>query len=347
MIKIDGSFGEGGGQILRTSISLSALFQIPCHIFNIRKKRPRPGLMTQHLLGLRALAELTQGRVEGDHLESEEIKFFPGSWLKDKISIKIPTAGSITLILQTLFPVLISIPKTTEIYFKGGATDTFFSPSLDHFRFVFLEILKKIAPAIEANFEIKKRGFYPEGGAELKVKVKGMSPKKFSSLFLTDPGEIEKVIISSGASLSLKERKVAERQAGSAERILKPLKWQIEKRITYWESPSPGSFICILGKFKKTTIGIDKLGEIGKSSEKVGEEAGLDFLREGKKAPCLDRYTADQILPYLALIKEKSKVKVSEITEHCKTNMYVIEKFAKGRFKVKDNLIEWLPGKEI
>ena len=179
IIEIDGGFGEAGGQILRTASSLSAISRKPCHIFNIRKSRPKPGLATQHLLGIQALNRLSQGKLEGDTLGSEEIRFYPNEIKAQHLNIKIETAGSITLILQTLIlPCLFAHSANSgqaespiKISFKGGATDTFFSPTIDHFRYVFLGILEKIIGKKIADIKIKKRGFYPEGGAEVEVEV--------------------------------------------------------------------------------------------------------------------------------------------------------------------------------
>lgn len=338
MIEIDGSFGEGGGQILRTATALAAVKKAPCHVFNIRKGRPKPGLQTQHLLGLQALTELCNGRVEGDYLNSTEIKFFPGEIYKEKILIKIPTAGSITLILQTLIPVCLFAKKSVEIDFDGGATDTFFSPSIDHFRFVFLKILEKLGVKIEIL--ILKRGFYPEGGAKVKVKI---FPSKPKSINLTERGNFKKILAISGASESLINKKVSERQLMGVREVLGKLNLPMEERVEYYQTQSPGSQICLIAKFENTVIGTDNLGKIGKRAEDVGKEAALALLKEQKSGACLDKYLADQILPYMALAGKKSQITVPEITNHAKTNIWVIERFLKGKFEIKENLITWSP----
>jgi len=127
----------------------------------------------------------------------------------------------------------------------------------------------------------------------------------------------------------------------------------IEEKVEYYDTACPGSQICLIAEFGNTFIGTDNLGKLGKRAEDVGKEAALELLREQKSESCLDRHLADQILPYLALSKGKSQVTVSEITDHCKTNIWVIEKFIEGRFEinphtkfgvgVKGNLITWFP----
>ena len=338
MIELDGATFEGGGQLMRTAVALAAITKKPCRVFNIRKNRPKPGLMTQHLLGLQSLAELCNGKLEGDYLGSKEVRFYPGEIKKEKISLTIGTAASITLILQSLIPPALSAPEPVKIIFNGGATDTFFSPTIDYFRYVFLKILKKIGAKVEIN--VIKRGYYPEGGAKVEVKV---FPAKLKNLNLTELGSLKKILAISGASNSLKDKKVAERQVAGIREILGKLKLPTEEKIEYYDTACPGSQICLICEFENTLIGTDNLGKLGKRAEDVGKEAALELLKEQKSGTCLDKHLADQILPYLALIGDKSSVTVSEITNHCQTNIWVIEKFIDGKFEIKNNLISWHP----
>ena len=206
------------------------------------------------------------------------------------------------------------------------------------FCYVFLKILEKMNIKIEIN--ILRRGYYPEGGAKVEVKV---YPSKLKNLNLVERGLLKKILVISGASDILKEKKVAERQIAGAREVLGKLKLPIEEKIKYWEAKSPGSHICLAAEFENTAIGSDNLGRLGKQAEEVGREAALVLLKEEKYRASLDKYLADQILPYLALAPGKSQVKVSEITNHCRTNIWVIEKFIEGKFKIKDNLISWSP----
>jgi len=338
MIEIDCSYLEGGDQILRTALSLSTTSRKPCRVFNILKDKEKPGLEPQHLLELQTLAELNDAELEGDFLGSEEIKFYPGEIKNKDLHIKIESAGSIALVLQTLIPPALFVPQTLKITFDGGSTDTFFSPTIDYFRYIFLKNLEKIDGKIEIN--ILKRGYYPEGGAKVEVKI---SPSKLKNINLTERGVLKKISVISGASNILKEKKVAEHQAAGAREVLGKLKLPIEEKIEYYDTFCPGSQICLIAEFENTIIGTDSLGKLGKRAEDVGKEAALELLKEEKSRACLDKYSAGQILSYLALCPGKSQITVSEITNHCKANIWVIEKFLEGRFKVKDNLITWNP----
>jgi len=338
MIEIDGNYLESGGQILRAACALSAIKKIPCRVFNIRKSRPKPGLQTQHLLGVQNIAELCNGFLEGDEIGSEEIIFQPEEITAKNLHLRIKTAGSITLLLQSLLPVSIFAPIPVKIHFHGGGTDVPFSPTFDYFRFVFLKILEKMGVKVE--IDILKRGYYPAGGSEIKAKI---FPSKLNPLKLFKKGELQKILIISGASESLKKQKVAERQLSGAKNILGKFKLPIEEKTEYYQTNCPGSQICMIAEFENTIVGTDNLGQLGKPAENIGREAALEFMKEGQKKACLDKYLADQLLPYLALSGKRSKIEVSEITNHFKTNIWVIEKFLNGKFETTNNLISWIP----
>ncbi len=254
LIEIDGSIGEAGGQILRTAVALAAVTKKPCHVFNIREGRPKPGLATQHLLGIQALARLCDGKLEGDYLGSEEIKFYPGEVYRGRASVNITTAGSIALVLQALILPALFAPEPIKIYFDGGSTDTFFSPTIDHFRYVFLKILEKMGMKIEIN--IIRRGFYPEGGAKVEVivhpllrqaRLPARQGSKLNSVNLIERGKLKKITVTSGASEFLQDKKVAERQLAGVKEILGKLKLSLEEKIEYYQTSCPGSQICFYG----------------------------------------------------------------------------------------------------
>lgn len=338
LIQIDGSTCEGGGQILRTACSLSAITKKPCRVFNIRRNRPKPGLMPQHLLGIQALARLCHGRIEGAQPGSEEIKFYPGEMYRGEVSVKIPTAGSITLLLQTLVPPALFARLPVKIVLRGGATDTFFAPTADYFSHVFLRILEKMGARIK--LDVLRRGYYPQGGAESEINIQ---PSELKALRLTERGAFIKVLAISGASESLKEKKVAERQLQGVREILGKLKLPIEERVDYSPAPCPGSRVCLVAEFENTVLGTDGLGKLGKRAEDIGREAALELLKEQKNDSCSDKHLADQIVPYLALTSGKSRITVAGVTGHCQTNMWVTERFLDGEFKIQNKTILWNP----
>jgi len=345
MIKIDGSLLEGGGQILRTSLALSQIKKIPCHIFNIRKNRPNPGLQTQHLTFVNLIKDIFGGKVEGNYLGSQEIKFWPGQEKKEKIKVEIKTAASLTLLLQAILPALIFSKEKTEIEIKGGATDTFFSPTWDYFENVFLSFLKKLK--INLQIFVKKRGYYPEGGAEVSLIIfpwKAQEIKK-NNLSFFEKGKFQKILLFSSASLFLKEKKVAERQISGAKEILKKIKIPLEEKINYYQTDCPGSSLFIGAVFENTILGADNLGRIGKRAEEIGKECALFILNEEKEDGFFDSHLEDQVLPYLFLIEKRIEMKISKPTNHFETNLKILQFFFEGKLEREKNLIFWTPQK--
>lgn len=340
MIEIDGSKLNKGGQVIRTAFALSAITKEDCHFFNINDSQESPGLTSQQLLGLKSLVQICNAKIEGDKLGSREMSFCPDKFIDDQSSfhVKSDMPDSITLSLQSLILPILFFSKPLKIVFEGGATDTFFSPTIDYFSQVFLKTLEKMGVKVEIN--IIKRGYYSEGGASVEATV---FPSKLKGLDLINRGNLKNIKAISGASESLKEKKIAERQMAGVREVLGKLKLPIEEKIEYYQTLCPGSQICLIAEFENTTIGTDNLGRLGKRAEDVGKEAALELLKESKTNACLDRYLTDQILPFIALAQNKSRISASEITEHSRIIIQVIEKFLKGKFEIKENIIYWIP----
>ncbi|MBM4137811.1 MAG: RNA 3'-phosphate cyclase, partial [Nitrospira sp.] len=216
MIEIDGSYGEGGGQILRTSLSLSCLLQKPIRIFNIRRGRKKPGLMPQHLTCVRAATLISNAEVKGDSEGSTELIFRPEEVKSGDYYFDIGTAGSTSLLLQSLLPPLIFSEGKSTIILKGG-THVPFSPPFQYLSDVFVPMLDKLG--IKLSLRIESYGFYPKGGGKITVEIHPLSGRIFAKhLLFLDRGKIKSLKGVSGVgNLPLT---IAERQRGSVQNIL-------------------------------------------------------------------------------------------------------------------------------
>jgi len=330
LILIDGSYLEGGGQIIRTSVALSAITGKPCKIINIRKGRKNPGLQAQHLKGIETAAKICDAELKNAKIGSDSIEFIPKKIKSGSFSIDIGTAGSITLVLQTLVPICIHADKETELEIIGG-TDVLWSPNIEYFQEVFCRNVEKMG--IEIESEILKYGFYPKGGGKIKVKIKPC--KELKPLNMTERGGVNRYDIRSIVSKFLEEAKVAERQIEGAKKIIP--KFDCEY-FEYVDTFSPGSTTHIHAHCENSVLGSTTYGEKGKPAERIGEETARSLMKQINSNVCLDEHMADQIIIYMALAGD-SKVSVAEITNHCKTNMWVIEKFLPVKFEVRDNII--------
>ena len=359
MLSIEGSTISGGGQILRTALGLAALTRQPFEITDIRKNRSKPGLRYQHLSCIKAVAELCTGSFENAEISSTSVKFYPRDIKSRTISVDIGTAGSITLLLQSLIVPAVFGDKKFRIKITGG-TDVPFSPSSDYFANVLLPHLRKFCESIEYN--VNRRGFIHEGGGKAELFVKPKFPlssygnlneflqdlrnNAAAKINLNNQGKLLQIKGSSVASDDLQKAEVAERQAKAARMALAKLDVPISISSSYAASLSTGSVITLWAVFAEgeetsevnpIILGSSTLGERGKRAEDVGKEAATQLLQEiNSKAP-VDRHLADQLLPFLALTT--GSIKVSETTPHCLTNIYTIEKFLGKSFEVNDNII--------
>jgi RNA 3'-terminal phosphate cyclase (ATP)/RNA 3'-terminal phosphate cyclase (GTP) len=332
MLTIDGSYGEAGGQILRTALGLAVLTQTPIKVINIRAKRVQPGLRPQHLEGLRAVVQLCNGKVKGDRIGSTEIEFFPGQIAKRQLEIVIPTAGSIGLILQSLQLACVHAESNINIVINGGADFGSWAPPIPWLQNVLLPLLKKMGYTIE--IKSLRSGFYPKGGAKTEIKI--TPAQKLKPIVLTKQGEIKSIKGLSIAAQQLRLRNVAERQAESASNVIeKQLGFKAQIEIKYVEALNPGSGLVLWLQTENTVIGSSAIGQIGITAENVGQRAAKDLINDFETDACLDRHAADQILPFLALAEGQSEITIPELTSHARTNMWVIEQFLKTKFFIK------------
>ncbi len=347
MIEIDGQYGEGGGSIPRVALALSTLTNKPFKITNVRANRPNPGLKAQHLTAIQALKEICQAKASDVFLGSQEFMFVPGKIKKGTFNFDIGTAGSITLLLQALTLPCLFAPGKVTLNLKGGTSGKW-SAGIDYLQNILLPHLRKFVDKID--LKIIKRGYYPKGGGEIQLII---HPKYLNEFYqdlreiprinLTELGDLVQIKGVINCSTHLEEKEVAERIKRSAEITLAPRNCPTDIRIEYANTLSPGGEIVLWAQyaseeeinFKNPVIlGADARAEKGKSAEKVGQEAANNLIQEIKSGACVDKYLADQLLLYLALLPG-SKMRISELTEHTKTNMYIIEKFLDIKFNLK------------
>ncbi len=359
-ILLDGSMHEGGGQMLRTALALSLLTNRPFEIDKIRKGRPAPGLKSQHLHCIKALRQIANFDVTGDEIGSEKLTFVPGKIFGGNIDVDIETAGSVTLLLQSVMLPAIFAERPTTIRIRGG-TDAKFAQPYDYFSEVFLPDIQAFAK-IEAR--LIRRGYYPKGQGVIDMKItpkfklsqspnfdyfRNMLSSNILPIDIVSRGKLLSVRGRSHASSDLESSKVSERQAESARKALKKLNAPISIDCSYQDTASTGSGMVLWAIFsdcesdecdshKLIRIGGDSLGERAKKAEDVGTEAASNLLKEIESGAPIDSYKADQLLPFIALLKG-SNVKVNKITDHCLSNIYTIESFLGKVFETSEKNI--------
>jgi RNA 3'-terminal phosphate cyclase (ATP) len=326
MLEIDGSVGEGGGQIIRTAIALAAITGKEVEIKNIRANRPNPGLSPQHMHAVRAVERISGGSAEGLALHSSRLTFSPGALKGFEGEIDIGTAGSITLLLQCLIPVALFADRETKVRITGG-TDVKWSPPIDFYTNVFLKALH--AMGCEVHLDLKRRGYYPKGAGLVEVHV---APAPQMNGIMVGDRERRGVINGISHSRGLPTH-VAERQARAARWLLKENGYYTEIKTDSADSGklTTGSGITLWSGYKSGSA----LGQRGKRAELVGEEAARGILKELQSTSTVDIHLADQLIPYMALAKGKSELKVRELTNHLETNMYITKQFLDVEFRVE------------
>jgi RNA 3'-terminal phosphate cyclase (ATP) len=321
-MKLDGSYGEGGGQILRTAVALSAVTGTPVEIENIRKGRPKPGLSAQHVKAVEGLAMICGANVTGCHLKSTRLCFTPGKIMGGDYEINIGTAGSISLFLQCLMPALMHAPGTVRLRITGG-TDVQWSPSIDYLRFVTLEALRKMG--YECDIKLITRGYYPRGGGCVDVIIKP-SYLNHVDFDANKCSHVEGISHSSGLPAH-----VAQRQAASARKVLHEHGYESKIITEVNDHPSTGSGITL---WCGAAGGI-ALGKPGLKAEKVGEIAANAIIDELRSCAGVDEFLADQLIPYMALAGGGSFT-TRMISMHTKTNIWVTEQFLPVKFKIEE-----------
>ncbi len=336
MIEIDGSYGEGGGQILRTTLALSTVLGREVRIVKIRAGRPRPGLMAQHLTGVNATAALCDADVEGARMGSEELVFKPRKLKAGRFLFEVGTAGSVTLVLQALMPVLAFAPGRVNLEITGG-TDVRWSPPVDYLPLVELPILEKYG--YHGKLELVRRGHFPKGRGYIKFTSEPV--RGFKTIKGLEPGRVTRTF---GIShISGLPSHVAVRQAESAKKVIAGEGFPEPDMRTIGANPLSrddiGTGIVVGAETENgALLGGDSLGDRGLPAEKVGMDAAFRLVEDLRTGAFFDRHMADIIVPYAALAEGKSEASVARVTGHVQTNVKVAEWIAGVSFILEGEL---------
>ena len=324
MLEIDGSHGEGGGQILRSALAMAMVKKRDIKVRNIRANRPNPGLSHQHLKAIEAASEICNSETEGVKKGSTEITFKPGEVKGGVYNFDIGTAGSVTLLLQALIPPAVFANEQITIKVRGG-TDVKWSPPYDYFENVFLELLRRMD--IDINSELIKRGHYPKGGGKVKIVIE---PTGIGEISLDD--QIDR--ISGRAFVTELPDHIAERMK---KQVLKEF-IDIETSISIddHESASAGTGIVIWTEGGKV-LGKGMLGEKGVPAEKVGKEAAEGLRKDLEAGVDLDPNAADQMIPLLALSDGEGCLTTRKLTGHLETNVWLVNQFVEDKVELSEN----------
>ncbi|MCU4576507.1 RNA 3'-terminal phosphate cyclase [Acinetobacter courvalinii] len=316
-IQIDGSQGEGGGQILRTALALSMITGQAFELINIRAGRKKPGLMRQHLVCVQASQHISQAYVQGAELHSQRLFFAPQHVQSGKYQFQIGSAGSTTLVLQTLLPALLLQNKASELTISGG-THNPLAPTTDFIEQCFLPVLEKLGIAVE--FKLNKAGFFPIGAGEIQIKIQPWQHR--NKLNLLDRGTLQTTKAFAAVLNLSEEAQIAQRELAT---LNKRLKLDTQQQF-HLNGISQGNTVYVKVEHQHHNQLFTALGEMRKSAEQIANHLAEQVKQYLESNASVDEYLADQLLLPLAL-GQGGEFTAQCISEHTRTQAAMIEKF--------------------
>jgi RNA 3'-terminal phosphate cyclase (ATP) len=328
---IDGSYGEGGGQILRSTLALSIITGKSVQIVQIRVGRKKPGLQPQHLTSVKSATAISSARVKGAEVNSINLEFTPHLVQAGNFNFDVGTAGAVMLVLQTLLPPLCWASGKSRLFLRGG-THVPWSPPFHYVKEVFLPMVARMG--VQAEVDLLKAGWYPKGGGEVTATISPVV--RLQPLNLTHRGALRRITVH-GLTSNLPEH-IAQRACKQAASLLGDLGVKPKLEIRTLPSIGQGIMILLVAEFEHCVVGFDAMGQIGKRAEQVAEEAVQRFLDFYISDATVDAHLADQLLLYMALAKGNSSMVTNHLTEHTRTNLWLIEKFLPITFDIAGEL---------
>jgi RNA 3'-terminal phosphate cyclase (ATP) len=320
-LKIDGSYGEGGGQIIRTAVTLSSITGTPIEIENIRKGRDVSGLRPQHLTGIKILAKICNAKVDGLHVGSTALRFLPSKISDATLDENVGTAGSIPLILQVLVPAVSISKKNLKLSIVGG-TDVAWSPTSNYTKFVLQEAYSRIG--INFSINIKKRGYYPKGGGLVDVQVSPYEKIKPISLLKRTTKKVKLL-----CSYSMISNESIENEVNKAKKILEGKGLACDYEINEESALDKGCSLLAFAHDDSSIIGSDAI--YNKGINGIGQIVATRFSESNLG---VDDFLSDMLVIPLALTSEISVFRVNKITKHLETNLFVTSKITNCKYGI-------------
>jgi RNA 3'-terminal phosphate cyclase (ATP) len=318
MLTIDGSSGEGGGQILRTALALSTVTGKPFRIEKIRAGRPKPGLLRQHLTAVKAAATISGATVTSAELGSGVVTFSPGPVVAGDFAFAVGTAGSATLVLQTVLPALLTASTPCRLVLEGG-THNPMAPPFDFLVKSFLPLINRMGPTVTA--ELERAGFYPAGGGRLNVSI--TPAPRLLPFEMLDRGAIRSV--TTRAIVANLPRSIAMREVNLAGRLLSlPEDSLIVEEIR--GSAGPGNAVVVEIETERHIEVFTAFGEMNVRAEGVATKVVQDARAYIASGVPVGRYLADQLLIPMALAGA-GRFRTGPLSRHTTTNLEVIRQF--------------------
>lgn len=330
-----GDILEGGGQILRFTLPIAAITGTPIRIARIRAKRPNPGLRRQHMISVESVAILSNAKVEGLKLGSQELTFIPSSLRGGRYSFDIGTAGSVTLVLQALLPVMAFTPDHVEVTVVGG-TNNPMAPPIDYLERILVPVLRSVG--FNPHIELIRRGFYPIGGGIVKTTSTPIDGS-LKPIRIVEFGYVKRI-----AGIAYSSRlppHIVDRMVSTVEKLLSRKGYDVvlEREVLQPSNPrcavSPGCGILLYAELSSgARVASDSLGVRGKPAEEVAEEAVRDLESQIETAYPVDRHLADQLIIWMALADGESSIATTELTLHTITCIELAKRLLDVEFEV-------------
>lgn len=317
-VEINGGHGEGGGQIIRSAVTLSCIMKKPVHIVNIRKNRKVAGLKPQHITAIKILQKISNAEVIGNDIGSTELKFIPKEIKSQKLNEDVGTAGSISLILQTIIPLGVVLKEKLEVEIRGG-TDVLWSPTANYSEKILKEVFRRMG--LKFSLEVVKRGYFPKGGGEVELEV---FPSKVNSVSFSKRTSNDISILCTYSKIPL------EQISNEIKKIEKRVNenFAIDIEIKEEKAIDSGSSILAYSIDEKTIFGMDSL------FDKKNKKFDFDVEKFMENSFAIDENLADMLVLPASLASGKTTFEVKEVTSHLETNLFVTSKITGCRYGI-------------